>query len=58
MKHREYWIQTNTGYGWDDECCCENRKEAQELLKVYNKEMPQYSHRITYHLIEGGEADD
>lgn len=55
MKHREYWIQINTGNGWEDECCCENKKEAQELLEVYNREEAQYEHRITYHLIDENE---
>ena len=30
-------VQGNYGYGWDDVCPCEDRKDARERLKEYRE---------------------
>lgn len=60
-KKRKYWIQSYFGkqFGWADECPCEDTdtpKDRNDLLALYNFEMPQYLHRLTYHLVNEEEA--
>ena len=35
-----------SGYGWEDVCQSEHRKEAREDLKDYRKNEPEYPHRM------------
>lgn len=39
-------IQGKYGFGWEDLCEEEDRKEARQRLKEYNENEPQYPHRI------------
>jgi hypothetical protein len=41
----EYIIQGNYGNGWEDICPCEDREEADCMLKCYN-DNEVYPHRI------------
>ena len=42
----EWIIQGNYGYGWEDLSAYDNRKDAQEDLRAYRENEPEYPHRL------------
>lgn len=42
----EYAIQGNYGYGWEDVTACEDKEEADGMLKCYNSNEKNVPHRI------------
>lgn len=44
-----YAVEGNYGHGWEYLCEEETPKDAREQLKCYNKNEPQYDHRIRKH---------
>lgn len=41
-------LQGNYGYGWGDECYCEDSNDAKTQLKTYRENCPNASFRIIH----------
>lgn len=46
-KTRDEWvIEGNYGYGWDEVCAEDSRREAVARLREYRENEPRYAHRV------------
>ena len=53
--HDEWWVQSNYGYGWEDECTGEDKRDAYRLLREYRENCPQWSFRVKMHRVRNDE---
>ena len=51
----EYHTQGNYGCGWETVTIDDNEADAKQMLRDYNKNEPQYPHRIVKKRIRKGE---
>lgn len=49
--HDEWWVQGDYGYGWEDVCPGEDRKDAQRILHEYRENDRRNAYRLKMHRV-------